>query len=140
MAEKILIVDDDANVRFVLSEAFAAEYTVFTAPDGLGAVEIIKKESPALVLLDINMPGPDGVAVLKLIKETGRSPIIWMLTGVEDLDTVLKTLNMGASGYITKPFEIIKVREIVAGALPGASEKEKDKPSDRPWRVKRKKK
>lgn len=140
MAEKILIVDDEANVRFVLQKAFAAEYTVFTAPDGPGAIEIIKKESPALVLLDVNMPGPDGVAVLKLIKETGRSPVIWMLTGVEDLDTVLKTLNMGASGYITKPFEIIKVREIIAGALQGAPDKEKDKPSDRPWRVKKNKK
>lgn len=140
MAEKILIVDDDANVRFVLQEAFTAEYIVFAAPDGPGAVEIVKKESPAIVLLDINMPGPDGVAVLKLIKETGRTPIVWMLTGVEDLETVLKTLNMGASGYITKPFEVARVREIVSSALQAASPKEQDKSSDRPWRVKKNKK
>lgn len=137
MAEKILIVDDDANVRFVLHEAFAAEYIVFTAADGMCAMEIINKENPALILLDINMPQPDGVAVLKLIKEAGRNPIVWMLTGIEDLDMVLKTLKMGASGYITKPFDVAKIREIVANAIQASSGKEGDRPNDKPWRVKK---
>lgn len=140
MAEKILIVDDDANVRFVLREAFAAEYTVFTAADGLCAVEVIEKEDPVIVLLDINMPQPDGVAVLALIKETGRTPIVWMLTGIEDLEMVLKTLKMGASGYITKPFDVVRIREIIADAIQGSSLKDGKKPNDRPWRMKKPKK
>jgi len=140
MAEKLLIVDDDANVRFVLQEAFTADYAVFAATDGNSAIEIVKKERPAIVLLDINMPEPDGLAVLQLIKETGQKPVIWMLTGVEDLETVVKTLKLGASGYITKPFDIVKVREIVAGAAQGLAHKEGDKPSDRPWRIKKQKK
>ncbi|MBU2572925.1 MAG: response regulator [Elusimicrobia bacterium] len=137
---KILIVDDEENIRFILKEAFAGEYAVFTASEGLSAVEIIKEERPAMVFLDINMPGLDGVAVLKLIKGTGQSPVIWMLTGVEDLETVLQTLNMGASGYITKPFDVGKIREIVSSTMTASERKERRNPNDKPWQIKKSKK
>jgi DNA-binding response OmpR family regulator len=138
MLNKILIVDDEENIRFVLKEAFTGEYAVFTASEGLSAVEIIKKESPFLVFLDIDMPGLDGVAVLKLIKETGQFPVVWMLTGIDKLDTVLQALNLGASGYITKPFEVEKIREIVLNAMIASDSKQQDEPNDKPWRVKKK--
>ena len=136
MTHKILIVDDSENIRFTVRTAFEGEYTVVTANDGQAALEMVRKERPDLVFLDVNMPGVGGVEALKLIKNSGVPSIIWMLTGVEDLAIVTKTLTAGASGYITKPFEVESLRRVVLNAfvdLDGAK-----KPSDKPWTVKRK--
>lgn len=139
MRHKILVVDDEENIRFIIKEAFSGEYQVFTASEGLGAVEIIKKENPALVFLDMNMPGTSGLEVLRLVKEAGLSPVIWMLTADDDLNDALTTLNMGAAGYLTKPFEIGKIRDIVTNTtLENERKKSHDTRGDRPWRVKKK--
>ncbi|MDO8803080.1 MAG: response regulator [Elusimicrobiota bacterium] len=136
MQHKILIVDDSDNIRFAFKAAFAAEYAVFTAAEGLGAIELIKTERPDLVFLDIDMPGISGVETLKLIKATGIPTIIWMLTGVEDLTVVMQTLTMGATGYITKPFDVDNLRRVVLNAV--ADLEVGKPPSDKPWTVKRK--
>ena len=139
MQHKILIVDDEENVRFVIKETFSHSYQVFTAAEGNTAIEIIKKERPTLVFLDMKMPGISGLDVLRLVKEAGLNPVIWMLTGEEDLDLALKTLKMGAAGYLTKPFEIKKIREIVLSTVSGSDMKEQhDTRGDKPWTVKRK--
>lgn len=136
MRYKILIVDDEENVRFVIKKALLNAYQVFTAPDGLSAVEIIKKERPLLVFLDMKMPGLDGLEVLQLVKETGLAPVIWMLTGDEDLDIALKTFKLGASGYLTKPVDVIKIREIILNTIMVAGQKaHHDTSGDKPWRV-----
>ncbi len=139
MQHKILIVDDEDHIRFVIKEAFSHAYQVFTASEGLAAVEIIKKERPTLVFLDIKMPGISGLEVLRLVKEAGLSPVIWMLTGEEDLDIALTTLNMGASGYLTKPFDIKKIRDIVLNVIVDSQKEQHDPQGDKPWRVKKKK-
>ncbi len=136
MRHKILIVDDSDNIRATFAAAFSADYAVLTASEGLVAVELVKTERPDLVFLDINMPGISGIETLKLIKTTGVPAIIWMLTGVEDLSVVMKTLGMGASGYITKPFDVEKLRRVVLNAVTDLEGEEK--PSDKPWTVKRK--
>ncbi len=140
MRYKILIVDDETNVRFVIKEALLGAYQVFTAAEGLAAMEIVKKERPMMVFLDIKMPGPSGLEVLRLIKETGLNPVIWMLTGEEDMDVAIQTLKMGAAGYLTKPFEVQKIRDIVMNAVDDSRKKEQhDTRGDRPWRVKKSK-
>ena len=136
MRHKILIVDDSDNIRATFAAAFSADYSVLTAPEGLVAVELVKTERPDLVFLDINMPGISGIETLKLIKASGVPSVIWMLTGVEDLSVVMKTLGMGASGYITKPFDVEKLRRVVLNAVTDLEVEEK--PSDKPWTVKRK--
>lgn len=139
MKHKILIVDDEENILFITKTAFEQHYEVFTAADGEQALAIIRKEKPLLVFLDIKMPGMSGMEVLAAIGELAFQPAVWMLTGDEDLDTALKTLNNGARGYVTKPFDLGRLREIVLGAVEAASPKE-SRPSDRPWRVEKKKK
>jgi len=136
MRHKILIVDDSDNIRFTVQAAFEGGHTVLTANDGQAALEMVRKERPDLVFLDIDMPGVGGVEALKLIKDSGVPSIIWMLTGVEDLSVVMKTLTMGASGYITKPFEVESLRRVVLNAFVDLDGGEK--PSDKPWTVKRK--
>jgi two-component system NtrC family response regulator len=140
MKHKILIVDDEENILFVVRAAFARQYDVFTALEGAAALEIMRKEKPSFVFLDIKMPGISGLEVLELIKETGAAPVVWMLTGNEDLEMAVRTLKGGASGYITKPFEIDKLREVVLNALAEEEKrKRRDTSSDKPWRVKKKK-
>ena len=131
---KILIVDDEESLRFTLKAAFAGKYEVFVS-EGADAVEIVKKERPIVVFLDINMPGLNGVELLQRIQETGLTPSIWMLTGVEELDTVLKALKMGAAGYITKPFDLEQVRRIVADIVSDADGGNAG--TDKPWKVKK---
>ena len=131
---KILIVDDEESLRFTLKAAFAGKYEVFVS-EGPDAVEIVKREHPIVVFLDINMPGMDGVELLQRIKETGLTPAIWMLTGVEELDTVLKALKMGAAGYITKPFDLEQVRRIVADLVSDTDGENAG--DDKPWKVKK---
>ncbi|OGR50413.1 MAG: hypothetical protein A2049_03010 [Elusimicrobia bacterium GWA2_62_23] len=138
MKHKILIVDDEENILFVTKTAFEQHYEVFTAPDGDVALEIIKREKPLLVFLDIKMPGKSGMEVLEAIGNMSVPPLVWMLTGDEDLDTALKTLSIGASGYVTKPFDLARLREIVLGAVE-AADSAGGKPSARPWKVKKKK-
>ena len=131
MPHKILIVDDEESIRFYLASALADRYAVLTAADGAAALELIKTEQPELVLLDVKMPGLGGVETLERVKEAGLSPIIWMLTGVEDLDVVLRTLQLGATGYVTKPVDLDRVKSIVMDAL-GEVET-----SDKSWTIKK---
>ena len=130
---KILVVDDEEFIRFTLKAALEDRYTVFTCSDGAAALETIKKEKPVLVFLDITMQGMGGLETLKKIKEAGLNPIIWMLTGVEEMDVVFKTLELGAAGYISKPFDVEKIRSIALDAVGDTA------PSDKPWVVKKKK-
>lgn len=136
MEHKILIVDDAENIRVMVRAAFQNDYAVIAAADGHAAVELVKKERPELVFLDIDMPGLGGVEALKLIKESGVPVIIWMLTGVEDLAVVSKTLAMGAAGYITKPFQVEILRRVALNAFIDLDGEEK--PSVRSWTVKKK--
>lgn len=135
MRHKILIVDDSDTIRRALAAAFEGAYSVFTAAGGTDAVELVKAERPVLVFLDINMPDMGGEEALRLIKATGVPSSIWMLTGVEDLAVVMRALTMGASGYITKPFEIESLRRVVLNAVSDLEGEEK--PSAKPWTIKR---
>ena len=139
MKHKILIVDDEENILLVVKEAFISKYEVFTANAGPAALEIVKREKPAFMFLDIKMPGMSGIEVLDLVKGTGAETIVWMLTGEEDLDVAASTLKSGAKGYITKPFDIEVIRNVVVSALDELGKTKSQKSSnDKPWHVKRK--
>ena len=136
MKHKILIVDDEENILLVVKAAFVSNYEVFTANAGDAALEIIKKEKPSFVFLDIKMPGMSGITVLERIKETGAKPVVWMLTGDEDMEMALATLEGGASGYITKPFEVERIRAVVLNALEDLEKGKKGQgDSDKPWHI-----
>lgn len=136
MKHKILIVDDEENILLVVKAAFVSTYEVFTASAGETALEIIRREKPSFVFLDIKMPGMSGISVLERIKETGAAPVVWMLTGDEDMEMALATLKGGASGYITKPFEVDRIRSVVQNALEDLEKIRLGQgESDKPWHV-----
>lgn len=112
--EKILVVDDEAHIVELISyNLSAAGYKVVTASNGLDAVKIAKEEKPKLILLDLMIPGMDGLDVCKEIrgdKELKNTSIIMLTAKGEELDKILG-LELGADDYITKPFS---VRELLA--------------------------
>ena len=107
MEKKILIVDDDSKIctlleKFLIKKGF---YPI-TATNGEGALEKVEKENPTIVLLDIKMPGMDGITVLKKIKEINEHMAVIMITGVKDESIAKEAMELGAYDYITKPFDL----------------------------------
>lgn len=104
---KILIVDDDPVICALL-EAYLVEkgYQTFTALSGKAAIEKVKTEKPQIVLLDIGMPGMDGVETLRQIKNIDKEIGVVMISGLKDEETAKITLKLGADDYITKPMDL----------------------------------
>ena len=110
MRDKILVVDDEWEMRNLLTEFLTGEgYDVIQASNGEGALELAEKEEPQVILLDIKMPGIDGVEVCSRLKEEDKTrfiPII-MVTALEDRD--VKAFLEGADDFVTKPFSLVEL-------------------------------
>lgn len=103
---RILIVDDDIGVlKSVRANLQAEDCETLTAVDGTEALQLIEREIPDLIILDIMMPGIDGFEVCRQVREWSKIPII-MLSARQDVEEKAKCLNGGADDYITKPFGI----------------------------------
>ena len=113
--KKILIVDDEPNIRLLISMILGSEYNVIQAADGIEADKKVISEKPDLVLLDILMPNEDGYTCLDRIRKnpnTRAIPVI-MLTALDQKLNVELAKSFGASDYITKPFETDELRRKV---------------------------
>lgn len=105
--ERILIVDDEKNIVSALeSILFDEGYEVSSAEDGLDALEMIQSDPPDLVLLDIWIPGMDGIEVLKTIKAYNPETHVLIMSGHASIDTAVKATKLGASDFIEKPFSL----------------------------------
>ena len=117
MALKILIVEDDRNIADLLRLYLEREgYEVSIAPDGLKGLEKFRQEQPALVLLDVMLPGMDGWGVCRSIRSESKTPII-MLTAKSETEDKVAGLKQGADDYITKPFEMKEVLARIEAVL-----------------------
>ncbi len=105
--KKVLIADDERQVRLLISNMLRKDYAVIEATDGKEAVDLTRSQKPDLILMDIMMPGMDGYTachVLKSAPATKAIPVL-MITGVgHELNRKLSE-EMGADGYVTKPFD-----------------------------------
>ncbi|MFT4033753.1 MAG: response regulator [Siphonobacter sp.] len=118
---KILIVDDEPGIVMSLEFLMKKEgYQVYIARDGAEALEIIRKEEPNLVLLDIMMPSVDGYEVCRQVKESSdlrKTKVVFLSAKSKDTD-IEKGLSLGADLYLTKPFStrnlMAKVQELTA--------------------------
>ncbi len=105
MNYKILIVDDDRDLLEMLNQYFTLKnYTIITAENGVEAIEKINM-NPDIILLDVNMPGMDGIEVCKRIRDIVSCPIIFLTARVEEKDRIMGLLS-GGDDYITKPFSL----------------------------------
>lgn len=101
---KILVVDDEETIREVVRRYLEKEeFVVYEAADGYQALDLIKKHSPDLLVLDLMLPGIDGLSLTRHLRQDRQIPII-MLTAKGEAADRIRGLDMGADDYITKPF------------------------------------
>lgn len=113
----ILVCDDERDIAGALKIYLSAEgYTVFEAYNGAEALGVIAHEDIHLVLMDIMMPGMDGITAMSRLRETTNIPVILLTAKSEDTDKILG-LNVGADDYITKPFNPVEVMARVKSQL-----------------------
>lgn len=120
MAEKsrVLVVDDEEALRYLLSTELAAEgYEVETAGDGDEAIEAIKQKDYDVVLLDIKMPRVDGFEVLRFIKQNKPEIKVIMLTAYADVKNAIEALKLGASDFVSKPYDLEDILTSINRAL-----------------------
>jgi len=121
-AKKLLIVDDQAGIRMLLMEVFGAEgYETFQAANGKEALALVREQMPDLVLLDMKIPGMDGLEILKKIKEINRDIKVIMMTAYGELDIIKQATDLGALMHFTKPFDIDELRVAVNLQLGGGA-------------------
>ena len=110
MPERVLIVEDDAPVRRMLERSLKAEgFEVHSAPDGGTALAAAERDLPDLVVLDVSMPGLDGLAVARRLRAKGMAGAILMLTARDAVADRISGLEAGADDYVVKPFAIEEV-------------------------------
>ena len=104
---KLLVVDDEVEICEFLKSFFEErDFEVRTAVSGKDAINVIEGIKPQLVLLDIHMPGMDGMSVLKTIKEQFPHTKVIMVTAIETQDKIEQAMRLGADNYITKPLSL----------------------------------
>lgn len=118
MHKTILICDDEELVRWSLAEYLRGEgFGVVEAADGEAFLDKVEETAPAAAILDLMLPGIDGMTALRTLRERGHDLPVIMLTAVGSVDPVVEATRLGASSYLTKPFELSDVRRAVDDAL-----------------------
>jgi two-component system response regulator AtoC len=115
---RILVVDDEELVRWTFNQTLSEEgYKVDLAETGEQAVEMFERHDYDLVLLDIKLPGIDGIDVLKAIKEMDKEALVIMITAHGGVQSAVQCMKLGAFHYLTKPFDIAEVKLLTRQAL-----------------------
>src|SRR5512140_2575641 len=116
--ETILIVDDEESVRKSLADVMRDEgYEVVTAASGREGIDLLNEAQPALALLDIAMPGMDGIETLRRFREIRPDLPVIMVTGHGTIETAVKTTKMGAYDFMVKPPELAHLILVVKHGL-----------------------
>jgi excisionase family DNA binding protein len=115
---RVLVVDDEAAIRDLLSKTLAlAEYDVDLAPDGRTALERLRIIPYDLLITDLKMPGIDGLAVIREARRLKADIPVIIITGFSTEASAIEAVNLGVSGYLTKPFRVPRVLAAAAKAL-----------------------
>jgi DNA-binding NtrC family response regulator len=118
MKPTILVVDDETQISDLLRDFLTQEgYQVFTAANGVEAISSGKQNRPDLALLDLKMPGMDGIEVFQKLREVKKDIGVIFLTGYGTLKTAKQAMRLGAYDYLTKPFDLGLVKSVIREAL-----------------------
>ena len=116
--EYILVVDDNKNMQFILTNILHEKgYEVCCVGNGNKAITEIKNKIPDLVLLDIRLPGKNGIEVLEKLRELDKELLVIMITAYGDVKSAVKAIKLGAYDYVTKPFDNEELLNIIKNAL-----------------------
>lgn len=115
---EILIVDDNEKNRAILKDfSIALGHSPVLAENGLSALSLIRKKTPDLVLLDIMMPQMDGYQTLERIKAEHKSLPVIMISALDEIDSVVRCIEMGADDYLVKPFDFTLLKARIFSCL-----------------------
>lgn len=117
MKKRVLLVDDEPRVRASLKLVLEPVYDILEAADAQEGLEFFKRESPDLVLLDVILPGTDGLAVLQNMRADEPNTPVIMLTGTKSVKTAVDAMKLGAADYLSKPFDVEELRIVVDRTL-----------------------
>ncbi|HEX2443548.1 MAG TPA: sigma-54 dependent transcriptional regulator [Vicinamibacterales bacterium] len=112
----VLIVDDDQGMRDTISAILKRDYRVLTVPSGEAALALLKREDPDLMLLDVRLPGINGLDVLRIVKENYSLIELIMISAVTEIEVAVQAMKHGAYHYITKDFDYDALRSLVRNA------------------------
>src|SRR2546430_11977578 len=127
MMKTILIVDDEPAARYGLRRALEAKYRIAEADSAEAAREALARERPDLVLLDVVLPGQNGLSFLRWTREQGGEVPVLMVSALDTAKTAVEALQLGAADYVVKGFELEELRQRVANLLKFSTlEKEND--------------
>lgn len=128
-SKKILIVEDEPSLVFTLQDTLENEgYQVFVSEEGDNALEIVKKENPDLMVLDLMLPGMSGYDICKKVREMNYTfPIIMLTARDQEIDKVTG-LNIGADDYMTKPFGVKELLARIQARLRRSEKYSRNKP------------
>lgn len=123
--KRVLLIDDDPRVRTSLKMVLEPIYDILQACNGQEGLDVFRKDEPDLILLDVILPGTDGLAVLQTLRmESKMTPVI-MLTGTKSVKTAVDAMKFGAADYLSKPFDVDELRIIIDRVL-NSSELERE--------------
>lgn len=114
---KILIIDDDPKVAWILSEGLGSRFEFVSARDGIEGIQMVSTEKPDLIMLDIKMPGMTGIEVLEKLNRAETRPEVVMISGHGDTKYVVDSIRLGAAEFINKPFDVHEVEIHLNGVL-----------------------
>lgn len=115
---KVLVIDDEEAARYGITRALAHQgYSIEEAADGIIALTAIQQFQPDVVVSDINMPGIDGLTLLRRLNEQREPPLVVLITAYGSERIAIEALRSGAHDYISKPFDVEELRLVVAGAV-----------------------
>ncbi len=113
---KILVIDDDPKVSWLLTEGLSKKYEFVSARDGIEGIQMVSTEKPDLILLDIKMPGMSGLEVLEKLNKLDTRPEVIMVSGHGETQYIVDSIKLGAAEFVNKPFDVQEI-EIHIGTV-----------------------
>ena len=117
MKKRVLLVDDEPRVRASLKTVLEPTYEILEAADAAEGIRTFKHDAPDLVLLDVILPGADGLSALQTMRTENRAVPVIMLTGTKAVKTAVDAMKLGAADYLSKPFDVEELQIVIERTL-----------------------
>ena len=116
-SKRVLVVDDNEVILDILKQFLGRGYTVEVVGNASLALASVVQKTPDVILLDVRMPGVDGLSLLKSLRDMGVQTPAFVMTGYDSTQVAIDALEKGATGYLPKPFDLIHLDRLIAHAL-----------------------